>query len=101
MDVVTCYHMTYALTRTSMALDQWTLRALAELAKKWDTSKADVMRRAVRKLKEDADREAALPRPLQALDWLQEGGGLTVREAAAFRKEVKAEREAKRYWWEQ
>jgi len=31
---------------------------------------------------------------------LQAGGGITVQEAAAFREEVQAERQAKRYWWE-
>jgi hypothetical protein len=96
-----CYHMAYLLTRTSMALDTWTLRALGELAKKWNTSKAEVMRRAVKKIKEEADREIEHPKPLEALDWLQKGGGLTVKEAAKFREEVKAERQAKIYWWEQ
>lgn len=99
--VVTGYHMAYLFTRTSMALDPWTLRALGELAKKWDTSKAEVMRRAVKKIKEEADREVEHPKPLEALDWLQKGGGLTVQESAKFRAEVKAERQAKRYWWEQ
>ena len=32
--------------------------------------------------------------PLQALDWLQSGGGLTLQEAEAFRREMLAEREA-------
>jgi len=40
-----------------------------------------------------------LPKPIQALDWLQNAGGLTVQEAEAFRAEVQAEREAKCYWW--
>ena len=101
VDEVICYHMAYLFTRTSMALDTWTLRALGELAKKWDTSKAEVMRRAVKKIKEEADREIEHPKPLEALDWLQKGGGLTVKEAAKFREEVKAERQAKIYWWEQ
>ena len=92
--------MTYTLTRTSMALDQGTLKALQDLANQWGISKAEVMRRAVRKAKEDADREAKQPAPLQALDWLQSGGGLSVREANVLREEVKAERQAKRYWWE-
>ena len=92
--------MTYTLTRTSMALDQGTLKALKDLASRWGISKAEVMRRAVRKAKEEADREAEQPKPLQALDWLQDGGGLNVQEAATFRKEVQAERQAKRYWWE-
>lgn len=98
--MVTYYHMSYTLTRTSMALDQWTLHALNDLADRWGVSKAEVMRRAVRQAREEADREATQPKPLQALDWLQAGGGITVQEAAAFREEVQAERQAKRYWWE-
>lgn len=94
------YHMTYSLKRTSMALDGWTLSALKELAKKWGVSKAEVMRRAVKQAKETANREQNLPKPIEALDWLQNGGGLTVKEAESFREEVHAERQAKRYWWE-
>ncbi len=92
--------MTYALTRTSMALDGWTLRALKELAARWGVSKAEVMRRAVKQAKDVADRDAALPKPLEALEWLHKGGGLTVREATAHREQVHAERQAKQYWWE-
>ena len=99
-NVVFSYHMTYALTRTSMALDQGTIKALKDLAEHWGISKAEVMRRAVRKAKEDADREVKLPKPVQALDWLQGGGGLSAEEAAVLREEVSAERHAKRYWWE-
>lgn len=98
--MVTTYHMTYTLTRTSMALDHRTLEALKDLAERWGVSKAEVMRRAVRQAREDADRAASQPKPLQALDWLQAGGGITAQEAAAFREEVQAERQAKRYWWE-
>ncbi|TLD69144.1 hypothetical protein FEM03_18770 [Phragmitibacter flavus] len=88
------------LTRTSMALDRGTLDALTDLAKRWGTSKAEVIRRSVRKAKEAADRESLQPAPLEALDWLQNGGGLTLNEAAEFREVVQAERRAKRYWWE-
>ena len=98
--VVICYHMTYTLTRTSMALDQSTLLALNYLSKKWEVSKAEVMRRAVRRVKEEAEQEDNSPKPIQALDWLQSGGGLTVQEAESFREEVQAERQAKRQWWE-
>ena len=69
--------MTYTLTLTSMALDHGTLVALDELSRLWGVSKAEVMRRAVRQLKDASDREAALPSPLKALDWLQNGGGLS------------------------
>jgi hypothetical protein len=92
--------MNYTLQRTSMSLDQWTIKALAELAKRLGTSKAEIIRRAVRKAKEEADRESQQPSPLEALDWLQKGGGLTLQEADHFREEVKAERLAKKYWWE-
>lgn len=99
-ECITRYHMAYTLTRTSMALDPFTLGALDLLAQKWSVPKAEVMRRAVRRLKEEEDMKDQCPKPLQALDWLQNGGGLTVQEAKAFREDVQAEREAKRYWWE-
>lgn len=92
--------MAYALTRTSMALDQFTLTTLDGLAQKWGVPKAEVMRRAVRRLKEEEDMKENCPKPLEALDWLQQGGGMTVQEAEDFREEVRAEREAKRHWWD-
>ena len=92
--------MSYSLTRTSMSLDKVTIQAMDALSKKWGISKAEVVRRAVKSLKTQADEEDRLPSPLEALDWLQNGGGLVAEDAANFRAEVKAEREAKRYWWE-
>lgn len=92
--------MTYGLTRTSMALDKATLDALQALAQKWRVSKAEVMRRAVRRLKEEADRTAVRPKPIEALEWLQEGGGLSTEEAEVFREAVRVERHATRQWWE-
>lgn len=92
--------MSYSLVRTSMSLDGFTLKALDFLSKKWGISKSEVVRRAVRNLKQQADLEDQAPSPLEALDWLQEGGGMVAEEAAEFRAEVKAEREAKKYWWE-
>lgn len=92
--------MAYTLMRTSMALDHWTLQALKDLAERWGVSKAEVMRRAVRQAKEEADRKAIQPKPIEALDWLQAGGGITAQEATVFREEMQAERQAKRYWWE-
>lgn len=92
--------MSYTLTRTSMALDSTTLRVLKELAKLWGVSKAEVMRRAVKQAKMEADRQQHQLKPKDALDWLQGGGGLSAKEAEAFREEVRAERKAQRYWWE-
>lgn len=42
--------ITYKLTRTSMALDGWTIKALDELSERLHTSKAEVIRRAVREI---------------------------------------------------
>jgi hypothetical protein len=94
------YLMSYSLTRTSMALDAWTIQALKDLSEKWNISKAEVIRRAVRQLKEKADTEEQTLSPLEALEWLQEGGGLVAEEAEAYRAEMLANREARRLWWE-
>jgi hypothetical protein len=97
------YHMSEnhnKLTRTSMALDGGTIHALDELSERLQTSKAEVIRRAVREMKERSDREAAAPKPLEALEWLQAGGGLVAEEAAKYRAAMIAERTAKTYWWE-
>lgn len=92
--------MSYALKRTSMALDDWTIQALKELSEKWSISKAEVIRRGVRQLKEKADLEEQSMDPLQALNWLQNGGGLVAVVAEQFRDDVQSEREARKYWWE-
>lgn len=96
------YHMEYAnpLRRTSMSLDLATLSALDSLAKRHAVSKAEVMRRAVRKLRLEAEAEDRRPSPLEALDWLQQGGGLSVAEGEAFKADIRAERDARRMWWE-
>jgi len=98
----TSYHMNYATTlvRTSVSLDTDTLANLDSLAKRWSVSKAEVMRRAIRKMKTEADAEDQRPSPLQALEWLQNGAGLSVAEGAEFKANIEAERQAKRYWWE-
>jgi hypothetical protein len=83
-----------------MALDAWTVQSIKELSEKWSISKSEVMRRAVRQLKEKADKEEQTVDPLQALNWLQQGGGLVADEADKFRADLKAEREERKYWWE-
>lgn len=88
------------MTRTSMALDTWTVRALQELSEKWHLSKAEVIRRAVRQLHDKSVQEDQAPTPLAALDWLQHEGGMVAEDAERFRSEVKANREARAYWWE-
>jgi hypothetical protein len=88
------------LIRTSMSLDQGTLDLLAELAERWSISKAEVMRRSIRRMKEEMEAEDRSPTPLQALNWLQDGKGLSVAEGKAFKVDIETERNAKRYWWE-
>lgn len=83
-----------------MALDAWTIQALKELSEKWSISKAEVIRRAVRQLREKADQEDQQLDPLQAFEWLQQGGGLVAEEAEKYRADLKAEREERKYWWE-
>ena len=102
VETVTRYHIMYVppLIRTSMALDQGTLDALAWLAKRWAVSKAEVMRRAIKQARKEAEAEDNRPSPLKALEHLQKGGGLDSKVAEEFRAEVAAEREAARYWWD-
>ena len=88
------------LVRTSVSLDAGTLETMDSLAKRWSVSKAEVMRRAIRRVQQDVEDEDKRPSPLQAMEWLQNGAGLTVAEGAQAKANVQAERQAKRYWWE-
>ncbi len=99
--MVNSYHMKYTsnLKRTSMSLDTDTLDSIESLAQKWQTSKSEVIRRAVRKIREDEAMKAARMTPVQALEWLQENG-ISQAEADTLMEEVRLEREAKKYWWE-
>jgi Arc/MetJ-type ribon-helix-helix transcriptional regulator len=99
--VVNSYHMKHTsnLKRTSMSLDTDTLDSIESLAQKWQTSKSEVIRRAVRKIREDEAMKAARMTPVQALEWLQENG-ISQAEADTLMEEVRLEREAKKYWWE-
>lgn len=90
---------TSTLKRTSMSLDQQTLDTIELLASKWETSKSEVIRRAVRKIKEDEAMKAARMTPVQAMEWLQENG-ISQAQADTLREEIRLEREAKKYWWE-
>ncbi len=83
-----------------MSLDSGTLGILDDLAKRFSVSKAEVMRRSIRKMKEQVDEEDKRPTPLQAMEWLQGGAGLSVAEGEEFKADIEAERQAKRHWWE-
>jgi hypothetical protein len=88
------------LVRTSVSLDVGTLEIMESLAKRWSVSKAEVMRRAIRRVQQDVDAEDRCPSPLQSMEWLQSGAGLSVAEGAEFKGNLESERHAKRYWWE-
>jgi hypothetical protein len=44
--------------------------------------------------------DPAVSGPLQALEWLLNGGGLSLAELAEWIADIEAERLMKRYWWE-
>ena len=92
--------MNDSFATTPLSLDAGTLSVLDHLAEKWSVSKAEVMRRAICKAKEDAESEYPRASPLQAIEWLQSGGGLTSQQNTDFKESIQAERDAKRYWWE-
>ena len=82
------------LVRTSVSLDAGTLETMDSLAKRWSVSKAEVMRRAIRRVQQDVEDEDKRPSPLQAMEWLQNGAGLTVAEGAQAKAHIEAERQA-------
>ena len=69
---------------------------MGSLAKRWSVSKAEVMRRAIRRVQQDVEAEDKRPSPLQAMEWLQNGAGLSVAEGAEFKENVEAERQARK-----
>jgi Arc/MetJ-type ribon-helix-helix transcriptional regulator len=73
---------------------------LDSLAKRWSVSKAEVMRRAIRKMNDEVVASDQRQTPLQALQWLQNGAGLNLADGEEFKVNIAAERQAKRYWWE-
>jgi len=95
--------MTTTLKRTSMALDLETLEALELLSKKWSVSKAEVMRRSIKKSQqEENEKQETIPSvstPLEALMWLKENG-ITKEQAETYKAELKLEREIWKDPWE-
>lgn len=80
-----------------MALDTETIAALESLSKKWEVSKAEVMRRSIKKTQQE-EQEHSLT-PLEALMKLKNGAGISQEEADKFKAELKEEREAWRDPW--
>lgn len=84
-----------------MSLDTVTLDIMQKLAKKWNVSKSEVIRRAVKKAQEDDIIKASRMSPVEALEWIRDGNGLNESEAKFMTDEIAAERAAKKYWWEE
>jgi predicted transcriptional regulator len=81
--------MATTIIRTTYALDEETVRRLEHLARQWNVSKSEALRRAIRA----ADPASTAPdERLKALDELQASMHLTRRRADVWVREVRAER---------
>jgi hypothetical protein len=76
--------------KTTYALDVETARTLDDLARRWNVSKSEALRRAIRA--SSAQTPAEPLTPIQALDRLQESLALTPRRAACRAAAARAER---------
>lgn len=82
--------VTGQLAWTTYALDVETIRTLEDLARRWNVSKSEALRRAIR-----ASSTQAAPRgltPIQALNRLQRSLVLTPRRAARWAAAARGER---------
>lgn len=78
--------------RTTFALDGVTANRLKKLAKRWEVSQAEVVRRAIEKA--DVPPEAVKPDPVAMLKALHaKGGGLSRAKADAYLAEVYEDRQ--------
>lgn len=79
--------------KSTYSLDVETVRQLEDVARRWNVSKSEVLRRAIRSAAalESPDQDA-----LDALDRLQRSMNLTEKRTAAWAKRVREERAATR-----
>ncbi len=91
--------MSTTLKRTSMALDAETLESLEYLSQAWGTSKAEVIRRVIKKTSKQELAKKPTRTPLEALQWLQTEGGLPPEVADKLQQDIQAERLAKKDEW--
>ncbi len=75
--------------KSTYSLDVETVRQLEDVARRWNVSKSEVLRRAIRSAAalESPDQDA-----LDALDRLQRSMNLTEKRSAAWAKRVREER---------
>ncbi len=77
--------------KTTYALDVETVRTLEDLARRWNVSKSEALRRAIRASSAQAPTEGLTP--IAALDRLQRKLGLTPRGAARWAAAARRERQ--------
>ena len=79
--------------KATYSLDATTVKALERLARRWEVSKSEALRRVIRA---SASAEGAVGEApaLAALDRAQQAAGLTVATAAAWARHARAERRA-------
>jgi hypothetical protein len=84
-----CYGMATMTHRTTFALDAGTTTRIKSLAKLWNVSQAEVVRRAVSL----AEKPAPKPDPVALLEQLHKTGeGLPAKAAKAYLAEVREDR---------
>jgi predicted transcriptional regulator len=82
--------------RSTYSLDVQTVERIEQLARRWNVSKSEVLRRAVKM----ADEQSAVSDRLAALKELQESMQMTPEKEAAWVAEIRAERDAHVMAWE-
>ncbi|WP_396626080.1 ribbon-helix-helix protein, CopG family [Luteitalea sp.] len=82
--------------RSTYSLDVETVERIEQLARRWNVSKSEVLRRAVKM----ADEQSAVSDRLAALKELQESMQMTPEKEAAWVAEIRAERDAHVMAWE-
>lgn len=80
------------MVKTTYSLDLETVRALEDLAKRWDVPKSEALRRAIRAVSREASSKPS--GALRALDELQKSLGLSLADVRRWQRAVSAERRA-------
>jgi len=84
--------MAITTIRSTYALDVETVRALERIAQRWQVSKSEALRRAIRAAA--SEQPATARKALDALDGLQQSLNLTPAKARAWTRQARAERRA-------
>lgn len=79
--------------KATYSLDVETVRSLDDLARRWNVSKSEALRRAIRAASVSTPAEGLTP--IQALDRVQRSLGLTRQRTARFAAAARAERRAR------